>query len=177
MKKNLGKTKFIVLMGLLIAMSVVGGEIKLPNPITSSIAFDSLPAFLGALILGGIPGAIVGFLGHLASAAFGGFPLTVPVHILVAFQMAFIMIAFSFVAKKTNLVVAGIVGVILNGLASPACFIPYPHMGMAVFIALIPPLSVASVLNIIAAMAIYKAIIKTNLLDNFLERSSNGIQE
>lgn len=176
MKKNLGKTKFIVLMGLLIAMSVVGGEIKLPNPITSSIAFDSLPAFLGALLLGGVPGAIVGFLGHLASAAFGGFPLSLPVHIIVAFQMAIIMIVFSFVAKKTNLVVAGVVGIILNGIGSPACFIPYPHMGMAVFVALIPPLSVASTLNIIAAIAIYKAIIKTNLVDNFMERNNDGIQ-
>jgi riboflavin transporter len=100
MRKNQMQTKFIVLMGLFIAMSVVGGYVKIPNPVTSSVAFDSLPAFLAALVLGGIPGAIVGFLGHMATAAVGGFPLTLPIHLFIGLQMAIIMLIFSFVAKK-----------------------------------------------------------------------------
>jgi uncharacterized membrane protein len=163
------QTKFIVLMGLFIAMSVVGGYVKIPNPVTSSVAFDSLPAFLAALVLGGIPGAIVGFLGHMASAAVGGFPLTLPIHLFIGLQMAIIMLIFSFVAKKINLIFAIILGIFLNGIVAPACFILFPSMGMAVFMDLILPLSVASTLNILVAALVYRAIKNASVVKKFQE--------
>jgi hypothetical protein len=39
-----------------------------------SIAFDSMPAFLGAILLGPWFGAFLGVFGHLTSAAMAGFP-------------------------------------------------------------------------------------------------------
>lgn len=161
MQKKHHNTKFIALMGMFIGMSVVGGFIKLPNPITSSVAFDSMPAFLATLILGGVPGAIIGFLGHMASAATGGFPLTLPIHLFIGFQMAVIMLVFDYIARKFNIVVASLVGVFLNGIVAPACFIPIPNMGMGAFMYLVPALSLASTLNILAAVLIYRAIKNT----------------
>lgn len=157
MKKQV-KTKQIVLLSLFIAMSVVGGYIKLPNPITSSIALDSLPAYLSALLLGGIPGAIVGFLGHMASAALGGFPLSLPVHILVGLEMGVIMLVFNFCAKRINLIAAIIICIVLNGIACPASLILIPGMGMPVFLGAVIPLTVASALNIIICALIYNPI-------------------
>lgn len=158
--KNQVKTKQIVLLALFIAMSIVGGYIKLPNPITSSIAFDSLPAYLAALLLGGIPGAIVGFLGHMASAALGGFPLSLPIHILIGIEMALIMIIFNFCAKKINILIAIVVGIILNGVVCPASLIIIPGMGIPVFISAVVPLTVASVLNIVIGTLVYNPIKK-----------------
>jgi riboflavin transporter len=167
MRSQTEKTRFIALMGLFIGMSVVGGYIKMPNPITSSVAFDSLPAFLAALVLGGVPGAIVGFLGHLASAGAGGFPLSLPIHLFVGLQMAVIMILFNFVAKKFNIIFAIIAGIILNGVVAPACFILIPGHGMATFMYLLPLLTFAGSLNIILSVFIFQGIKNTSLVKGF----------
>ena len=164
MKKNQFGTKLVVLMGLFIAMSVIGAYIKIPNAVTGSIAFDSFPAFVGALILGGIPGAIIAFLGHMVSAAITGFPMTLPIHLFIGFQMAIIMFVFSFAAKRTNIIVASVIAIILNGVVAPACFILIPNMGMPVFIAILLPLLVASVANVLAAVLIYRTIINTSVV-------------
>ena len=92
--------RILVLMGLFIALSVVGAYIKIPNPITSSIALDALPAYLASLLLGGKYGAIIGAVGHLVSATIGGFPLSLPIHLVVAIQMTVIMPIFGWISKK-----------------------------------------------------------------------------
>jgi Protein of unknown function (DUF1393). len=166
MKSQQIKTKQIAVMGLFIAMCVVGGYIKIPNPVTDSIAFDSLPAFLGALILGGIPGAILGFLGHMISAAIGGFPLTLPIHIFIALEMAVIMYIFSFVTKKINIFVGVIIAIILNGIISPALFIPLPGYGIAFFTGSVIFLTVATVLNVVIASIIFQSLKKSKFIRN-----------
>ncbi len=77
--------KFITLCGMFIALSVAGAFLK---PFGNSIAFDSLPAFLAASMLGPVAGALTGLLGHLISSAIVGFPFTLPVHLIVAVEMA-----------------------------------------------------------------------------------------
>lgn len=169
MKKNLRSTKFIVIMGLFIGMSIVGGYIKLPNPVTSSIAMDSFPAFAASLILGGIPGAIIGFLAHMMSAAIGGFPMTLPIHLLIGTQMAIIMFLFKLIFDKFGLIAAGITGIILNGILAPACFILIPGYGVAVFTELVLPLMIASIVNIVAAIIVYSAVRNKTVVKTFLE--------
>lgn len=174
MKKGEKKTKNMVLIALFIAMSVVGGYIKIPNPVTSSIAFDSLPAYLGTLIFGGLPGAAIGFLGHLSSAAIGGFPLSLPIHILVALQMFVIMLIFNVMAKRINLISSIIIGILLNGVAAPACLILIPGMGMPIFTGAVIPLTITSIFNVVIAALIYKPLLKTGAIKNVLE-VNNGI--
>ena len=158
MKKRFTTTKMTVLLGLFIAMSVIGAYIKIPNPITSSIALDSLPAYLCALILGGVPGAIIGFLGHMISAATAGFPLTLPIHLLIGLEMSLIMLIFSYIAKRFNIAVAIVIGFILNGICAPASLIIVPGFGIAAFTGSVVPLSIASALNILVSCLIYQAI-------------------
>jgi uncharacterized membrane protein len=174
MKKQGKKTKHMVLMALFIAMSVVGGYIKVPNPITSSIAFDSMPAYLASLIFGGFSGAIVGFLGHVLSAAIGGFPLSLPIHLLIAFQMAIIMIIFNFVAKRYNLIAAVVIGTLLNGVGAPACLILIPNLGMPVFVGAIVPLTITSFMNIILCVFIYRTI-KNHRIVKEVQEVNNGL--
>ncbi len=51
-------------------------------------AFDALPAFLAAFLMGPLAGAVVGAIGISFSALFAGFPLTLPLHIAIALEMA-----------------------------------------------------------------------------------------
>ena len=152
-------------------MSAVGAFIKIPSP-TGTVAMDSLPAYLAALLLGGIPGAIVGFLGHMASAATAGFRMG-PIHLLVGFQMAVIMLVFSFIAKKIHPVAAMIIGIILNGVGAPATFILIPGFGMAFFVSMVLPLTVVSAINIIIAGIIYYPLQKTTIVKS-LQGAVNG---
>jgi hypothetical protein len=158
MTKQQKTTRMIVLMGLFIALSVIGGYIKIPNPVTSSIALDSMPAFLATLVLGGGPGAIVGFLGHLVSAAIGGFPLSLPIHLIIGVQMVIVMLVFGWAARKFNVAVAVIVGIILNGVVAPASFIPLPGMGVPFFVGSVGFLLLASAVNAVVAGIIYHYI-------------------
>ncbi len=77
------KTRTLVIAAMLIALSFIGANIK----ISGSIAFDSMPAFFGALVLGPVAGGIIGLIGHLLTAVFSGFPFGLPVHIIVAVMM------------------------------------------------------------------------------------------
>jgi riboflavin transporter len=174
MKSQQKSIRILVLLALFTAMCIVGAYIKIPNPITSSIAFDSLPAYLAALVLGGIPGAAVAFLGHMVSAALGGFPMSLPIHLFIATQMAVIMIIFSFIAKKINLTAAIIAGILLNGIAAPAALILIPGMGLPVFLGALVPLTAASIFNVSLAGLVYQSIKNVKEVKELTE-ASNGI--
>lgn len=153
------KSKFnlrnIVLIGLLIAISAIGSNIKILN----SIAFDSMPAYLTAILIGPISAAIVAIFGHLLTALTSGFPLSLPVHIIVSFTMAMTMLATSFVFKlfrKSNFFIAAaisiLVGTLFNGPIS--CLALLPLLGKTVFV-LMPILSGVSALNVLIALIVY----------------------
>lgn len=160
------KTKNLVITALFIALSFVGSYIK----IFGTIAFDSLPGFLAALLLGPVYGAAIGLLGHLFTALTSGFPLTIPMHLNVSVSMAITMFGFGFtykalrnkVLETANLVITGIVGVILNGPVSLAF-----SMGAIAIIAgkeaalgllaLLPVLVLASAANIAISIILFKS--------------------
>lgn len=145
--------KFITQCGIFIALSVAGAFIK---PFGNSIAFDSLPAFLAASMLGPFAGALTGFLGHLISAAIIGFPFTIPVHLIVAFEMAFVMIIYSFLARKINIVVSAFIAILLNGIGATALLIPI--LGTPFFIAMVAPLTLVAAVNVILAVLIHRTL-------------------
>ncbi|EJO5347760.1 ECF transporter S component [Clostridium botulinum] len=152
------KTKKLVITGLFIALSFVGANIK----IMGSIAFDSMPAFLGTLVLGPVIGAIIGAVAHFLSALTSGFPLSLPVHIIVMVDMAVTMLLFGLVYNrlkdKNNIlaaVAATIVGVIINGPVSVFAIMPIVGKGI---ISILPILSLAALANIIIAIIVYRFI-------------------
>ncbi|MEH7610364.1 ECF transporter S component [Gottfriedia acidiceleris] len=160
-------TKRIVLLSLFIALSAVLSNIK----IVYSIAFDSLPAFLAAMLISPIAGGIVGALGHLLTAITSGFPFTVPVHLFIAIQMLVIVWIFGVLFKKMNQYIAMIVAIILNGPVATllsGLLIAYLNHSFTVktissfFILMVVPLTLASAANIVLAFILQKVMKRAN---------------
>jgi hypothetical protein len=133
--------------------SAVLGYVKLPGPATS-IALDSAPGYFSAGYFSPLIGGLVGSLGHLASAAVGGFPLGW-LHLVVAVQMFFWCGAFGFVIrsidKRWAVIPAALVGVVLNGIAGPLMLGALGLMPMNAARSFVPFLVAASAVNIIFA--------------------------
>lgn len=150
----------LVYISMFIALSFIGSLIK----IQGTIALDSMAGFFAALFLNPVSGALVGGMAHLLTAFIGGFPLTLPLHIIVSLQMVVVVYLFGLIYRKTNLVVASIVATILNGvvaavmLAPVTTWIGLPLNGKAFIYVMIAPLTIASAVNIILAGILYKII-------------------
>lgn len=162
-------TKKLVITALFIAISFAGSFVK----VFETVAFDSLPGFLAALLLGPLYGAAVGFLGHLFTALTSGFPLSVPLHLVVAAAMGVTMLVFGLVFRKlknraalaVNFAVTGVTGVLLNGPVSLACsmgalaLMAGKEAAMSLLV-LLPALLIASAANVILALILFKALEK-----------------
>lgn len=160
-------TKHLVICALLIALSFVGANLR----VFGSIAFDSMPAFVAALLLGPIYGAIIGFIGHILTALLSGFPLSPPLHIVIAFAMAITMFGFGYTYKalksrmheSINLSITGIIGVLLNGpfslgLSMAVLAIMTGVEAALSLTALLPFLMLATIINVVLSILIFKAL-------------------
>lgn len=159
-EQNRSNIKMLTTCGLLIALSAIGALIK----VQGSIAFDSLPGFFAALFISPMAGALVAALGHMLTAVTSGFPLTIPMHIMLMLVMGIIAYIFGIFEKKTNGFIACLVATILNGPISTliaayfAKLLGSPFNGIVMFSALVVPLTVASAVNIVLAYILYKTI-------------------
>lgn len=161
LKLSAWNVKRLSIMAIFIALSAVGALIKIPSPV-GTIGMDSAPGFFSALAFGGLTGAIVIAFGHLLTSAVVGFPLTVPVHLYVALQMALWAAVYRWVNEKLGLIPAVIAGIILNGVVS--AFAMLPMMGMGGVLGLLPFLVVGAAINVIISAAAYKAIKGSRLI-------------
>lgn len=152
-QNNSSKTALLVKLALLTALSVVGSYLKFPSPV-GSIALDSLPGYLGALVFGGGAGAIILTLGHLLSALNSGFVLG-PLHLLIALLMGCCSYIFVYFKNK-NIYAAVLITSLVNGPVSAAVLIPF--LGRAFFYGTAPILSLASFVNILLAVVIFKLL-------------------
>lgn len=155
LRRSALSVKRIAIMAVFIALSGVGVLIKIPSPV-GTIGLDSAPGFFSALAFGSLEGAVVIALGHMLTAAFAGFPLTIPIHIFVAIQMALWALAFRWVNRKLGLIAAVITGIILNGVVSS--FTMMLMGGFGAVLGLMPFLILGSAINVIIAAIAYKAI-------------------
>ena len=159
------KTKNLVLMALLIALSFVGSNLR----IFGSIAFDSLPGFLAALLFGPIYGAAIGLIGHLLTAFNSGLPLSLPLHFVVAVTMAITMYGYGSAYKalikrfseSVTFILTGVVGTILNAPVSllfsmgVLWLIGGSEAALGLLV-LLPILTAASIANIVLATILFK---------------------
>lgn len=151
------RLKRLTLAAMLLALCVIGANVK----IMGSVAFDSAPAFLGAVLLGPWFGATLGLFGHLVSAVLTGFPLTLPIHLIIGVAMGICMLIFGLVRKwlgKDTLK-----GVLTSDVLGYAINVPielvllYPLMKKTVW-AFFVPLTIATILNLIVCEVIYAAL-------------------
>jgi len=164
-EKNLQRSAFnvkrLAIMAIFIALSAVGALIKIPSPV-GTIGLDSAAGFFSALAFGGVAGAIVIAFGHMLTAAVVGFPMTIPIHLYIALQMALWAVTYRWVNERLGLIPAVIVGIILNGVVSAFAMLPF--MGMGGVMGLMPFLVVGAALNVIISAVAYKAIKGSRLI-------------
>ena len=161
------KTKALTLSAIFVALSFVGAGIKLPSP-TGTVAFDSAPGYMAALFLGPTYGALTSSLGHIFTSMSAGFPLSPPIHLLIAVEMAFFALVFAIAAKK-SLTLAVITTTLLNGVLAPASLLLFPGFGKGFFAAMVFPLTVASALNLSLAALIY-SLVKKAKGENYVDK-------
>ncbi len=171
--RKFSKNQILVHMSLLIALSYLGSLVK----IQGSIALDALPAYYGALMLGPLPGAIIGFTGHLLTALTSGFPITLPLHLVVALTMAITVGSFGYLVQKTNQLVAIGAAIILNGPGSTlavayiASLMGLGFSGKIMFYALVLPLTITSAVNVFGGVLLYRAMARYTKKEKFHEIS------
>lgn len=153
-------TKKLILIALFIALSFIGSNIK----VFSSIAFDSMPGFLISIILGPFYGAIVGLLGHLLTAITSGFPMTLPIHLIIAIFMGITTYAFGisykilkYKNKFMSFIIPALLGVVLNSPVTVYFLVKIINVPGLTY-AIVPILSLAALTNIVVAIVIYNSI-------------------
>ncbi len=151
----------IARIAIFTALAVIGSFIK-PDP-ASSIAFDSFAGFIVALLFGGVEGALVCGLGHLATAVISGFPMGI-LHIPIAIGMAIAGGAIGATNKYKNraaFIPALIIGVAINtAMVFPLAPLLGPTFdaGLLVATALAPGLLIVASLNALLAGLVYIAV-------------------
>ncbi|SHK28778.1 alpha-ribazole transporter [Anaerobranca californiensis DSM 14826] len=154
--------KKLILSGVFIGLSFIGSLIKLAG----TVALDSLPAYLSAIVLGPFWGGLVGFIGHIFTSLTSGFPLTLPMHLFISIIMFIILYIFALVYKK-SCYLAILIGILLNGPIA-ASLTTYIFVNLVestltmiqFFSVIIIPLTLASAVNIILANIIGRIITK-----------------
>ena len=149
-------------IAILVALSAVGAFIKIPSP-TGTVALDAAPGYLAGAAFSPGEGASVGALGHMLSALTTGFPLGLPVHLLIAVEMAVFVWLFGMMVRRINVWVAAILAILINGVVGAAIMIPIGGTGM--FGALVLPLLVGSAINVVVAVLAAAALSAAGLAD------------
>lgn len=122
------------------------------------------PVFFAALYLGPLAGAIVASVGHILTSLSSGFPLTLPIHLIITIEMGIVVYLFGIIYKRFNAIAACVSGILLNGLAIVLVLAPFtiwlglPLNGKAFIYAMVGPLTIASAVNVILAYIIYRTI-------------------
>lgn len=161
LKETVWSVKRVSIIAVFIALSAVGSMIKIPSPI-GTIGLDSAPGYFCALAFGSVEGAAVIAIGHMLSSAVVGFPLSIPIDIFVAAQMAVWSIIFRWINNKYNAVLAVVAATILNGVVSAFTLVLVGGMGMV--IGVMPFLTVASAINIVISIIAYRVVKGSKLI-------------
>lgn len=149
-------------LAIFTALSAAGSLIKIPSPV-GSLAFDSAPGFIVALLFGPIEGGLVAGLGHLATAIVSGFPLGI-LHLPIAVGMALAGAAIGLLNrlnKTWGFLPALILGVIINIVLVFPLFPwlgPGGDAGLSIAIGFTPFLALAATLNAVLAGLVYVGI-------------------
>jgi len=154
----------LALMGVFIALSAVGSLVKIPSPV-GSIGLDSAPGFFAAIGFGGWVGFVVIAIGHLLTSAIVGFPLTLPIHLVVAVGMGGCALVFRWVGRRNHpawlalaIVLVGVLNSFVLGL------VVLPLGGWGLYLAAVPSLLVGAVLNLMIAGVAYRTVRRSPLL-------------
>lgn len=163
----MAKTKTLTLTAMFAALAVVGSFIKIPVP-PGTAALDSTAAFISMAFLPAPFAAVAGAIGHLATALTSGFPLSLPIHLLIAVEMAIVAGVAALFYRKGLRKSAWIWIVIANGILSPLPY--YFIISPAMYVAVAPGILIATALNVVVSLILLP------ILQKIIVRSGVGIQ-
>ncbi len=163
-RKKLGfKSAFrLALLGFLVGLSIAGAFIKIPSPV-GTVALDSFPGYLASLGMGFLDGCIVIALGHLATAATAGFPLGLPGHLFIAAGMMLCAVVLR-AGYRVHRILGIAAATAMNGVVLLYLFSELFGYGWGFFTAMVVPLTVASLLNVLVAAGLYEGLRRTGSL-------------
>lgn len=142
------KTKLLTLTAMFAALAVVGSFIKIPVP-PGTAALDSTAAFVSMAFLPAPLAAAAGAIGHIATALTSGFPLSLPIHLLIAVEMAIVAGVAALIYKRGRRAMSWVWIIVANGILSP---IPYYFiLSPAMYIAVAPGILIATSINVVVA--------------------------
>lgn len=148
-------TRTISRVTILAAVSGAGAMIKIPGPATT-IALDAAAGYFAASYFGWPIGATVAAIGCFLANALGGFASWLPMVPIYVCAMAFTVTIGVFVAQKTNIVLAIIVGTVVNTIT---CLGPWVVMiGPALMVALLPSQLIGSAVNAAVGLTVAQAL-------------------
>jgi predicted membrane protein len=78
--------------------------------------------------------------------------------------MAVILWIYGILFKKVNRYLAAIVAVLLNGVAAPAMLMLLPSLGMAFIAAMVLPLTVGSLINVLVALIVHASLERVEVI-------------
>ena len=155
LKPSVLNVRQIARIAVFIALGAVGAMIKLPSPV-GTIGLDSAPGFFCALAFGYVEGAAVIAIGHLLTSAVLGFPLGIPLHLLIAGQMALWAVGLRWIQGRFGIIAGAAVTVLLNGILSSFSMIFVGGMGAV--LGIMPFLLVGSLVNVLIAVLSYRVV-------------------
>ncbi len=148
-------TRTIARVTILAAVAGAGAMIKIPGPATT-IALDAAAGYFAASFFGWPVGATVAAIGCFLANALGGFASWLPMVPIYLAAMALTVTMAVFVAKKVNIIVAIIVGTIVNTIT---CLGPWALMiGTPLMIALLPSQIIGSAVNALVGLSVAEAL-------------------
>lgn len=141
----------LTLTAMVIALCAIGAVIKIPAFITTA-ALDAAPALISVVFLPPMLAGVAGALGHILTALTSGMPLG-PLHVIIAIEMLIVVSIFAILHQKNYHLLKWIWLLVGNGVLSALPF--YFIISPAFFIASVPGLLIATVINgILAAVLI-----------------------
>ena len=104
---------------------------------------------------------IIALIGHLSSAFLSGFPLTLPIHLIVGVMMMLTMFVYGNVRQKysdnmISVVASVLIALVFNTVIASLPLIPL--LGFNVILAMMIPLVAASLVNILVAEMVYRVL-------------------
>jgi predicted membrane protein len=132
---------------IFIALSAAGAFIKIPA-IIGSVALDSFPALLSAVLLGPVYGAVIAGAGHIVSANLGGMQLG-PFHFLIMFEMAVLAWGYGRLYTIEKRISAALLFFIGNAFIAPLPFVFL--ISREFYMAMLPSLLAGSIINLVIA--------------------------
>lgn len=151
------KTKNLTLTAMFAALAVVGSFIKIPVP-PGTAALDSTAAFISMAFLPAPFAAVAGAIGHLATALTSGFPLSLPIHLLIALEMAIVAGVAALFYRKGFRKSAWLWIIIANGILSPLPY--YFIISPAMYIAAAPGILIATCVNVVVSLILLPVLQK-----------------